>query len=131
MDDGMMNWATPLLVLPGVGLLVMSTGVRFARLHDEMHHHLHNRPGHPNLVGRLLVRARLFRNALLALYGSACLLALAGLASGLELPFALASGLSGLGVGCLIVGCLLLMRETMVSLEVLHAEAEHMGHHED
>ena len=31
-------WLSPLLLLPGAGLLIMSTSQRFNRLHDEIHH---------------------------------------------------------------------------------------------
>ncbi|MFQ5529602.1 MAG: hypothetical protein ACE5FP_04570 [Gemmatimonadota bacterium] len=30
-------WITPLLLMPGVGLLILSTAVRYNRLHDEVH----------------------------------------------------------------------------------------------
>ena len=123
MDPTVITWATPLLVLPGVGLLVMSTSARYARLHDELHHHIHQMQCSPATLQRLLLRAELFRNALLSLYGACCLLALAGLAGGLELPLVVSSLLLGAGVLALVVGSLLLMRETTVSLDVIRAEA--------
>lgn len=124
----MLNWATPLLVLPGVGLLVMSTSARFARLHDELHHHLHMKMCSPHTVERLMLRARLFRSTLLALYGAVAFLALSGLAGGVEAPVALSSTLLGFGVTLLVVASGLLMRETTLTLEVIEEEARHMEH---
>ncbi|MEN0063154.1 MAG: DUF2721 domain-containing protein [Myxococcota bacterium] len=118
----MISWATPLLVLPGVGLLVMSTSARFARLHDELHHHMHVLNCSPETLERLLLRGRLFRNTLLALYGAAALLATSGLAGGLSLPEALSSALLGLGVSLMVVASLTLMRETTISLDIIEAE---------
>ncbi len=118
----MISWATPLLVLPGVGLLVMSTSVRFARLHDELHRHLHDMQCAPRTVERLLLRGRLFRNALMSLYGAVALLAIAGLAGGVEAPEAVSSSLLAAGVFLLVVAAGFLMRETTISLEVIEQE---------
>lgn len=125
----MITWATPLLVLPGVGLLVMSTSARYARLHDELHHHIHQMRCSPQVMKRLLLRGHLFQYALVVLYGACSLLALSGLAGGLELPLAVSSTLLGLGVLALVVATVLLMRETMVSFEVIKAEAAELEGH--
>ncbi len=119
----MNEWATPLLVLPGVGLLVMSTSLRYARLHDELHHHLEMRHVGTRTVERLLLRGVLFQYALLALYGACALLALSGLAGGLAAGPWVSGSLLGLGVSSLVVATGLLMRETTVSLDVIRAES--------
>lgn len=118
----MISWVTPLLVLPGVGLLVMSTSMRFARLHDELHHRIEQMDCDARTLDRLLLRARLFRNALLALYGAVALLAMAGLAGGVEAPTWASSTLLVAGVVSLVVASLLLMRETTISLDVIESE---------
>jgi len=119
----MISWVTPLLVLPGVGLLVMSTSARFARLHDELHHHIEQMDCDAGTLDRLLLRARLFRSALLALYGAVALLAMAGLSGGVEAPSWASSTLLVGGVVALVVASLLLMRETTISLDVIESEA--------
>lgn len=126
----MISWATPLLVLPGVGLLVMSTSTRFARLHDELHHHLHAMACSSRTVERLILRARLFRNTLLALYAAVSFLSMSGLAGGIEAPVALSSTLLGLGVMLLVVASFLLMRETTISLEVIEHEVDQIPTHQ-
>ncbi|MEM6926161.1 MAG: DUF2721 domain-containing protein [Myxococcota bacterium] len=118
----MISWATPLLVLPGVGLMVMSTSARFARLHDELHHHIHQMGCDDRTVERLLLRGRLFRNALLALYGAVAMLSLAGLAGGMEMPEWVSTALLATGVTLLVVASGTLMRETTLSLEVIEHE---------
>ncbi len=117
-----MSWAAPLLVLPGVALLVLSTSARYMRAHDELHA-LAERAGSVSqvILVRLLQRGRLFRNALVALYVAAVLLALAGLAGGAGLS-SIAAGLSGGGILALVVGCVLLVREAVLSFHVLEAE---------
>ncbi|MEO0599897.1 MAG: DUF2721 domain-containing protein [Myxococcota bacterium] len=122
----MISWATPLLVLPGVGLMVMSTSARFARLHDELHHHIHRMGCDDRTVERLLLRGRLFRNALLSLYAAVAMLALAGLAGGMEMPESVSTSLLATGVTLLVVASGLLMRETTLSLEVIEHEVHQL-----
>lgn len=75
MDD--LGVVTPLVLLPGVALLVISTSTRYAQLHEEFHRLLvSTEPTTVDLARHLLARARLFRNALIALYTSVCLFAL-------------------------------------------------------
>lgn len=107
--------------------MVMSTSARYARLHDELHHHIGAARCTPATLERLMLRARLFRSALLALYGACSLLALSGLAGGLGMPAQLSSSLLGVGVLCLVLATLLLMRETTVSLDVIKSEIERYG----
>ena len=62
-------WLIPILLLPGVALLVMSTATRFGQIHSELHHLLEvNDPVTPPFWQHLSQRAMLFRNALVSLY---------------------------------------------------------------
>ena len=65
-------WIAPLLLLPGVGLLVLSTSTRFGQLHDELHMHI--KESNQAALAHLRRRARLFRDALISLYISVALL---------------------------------------------------------
>ena len=74
-------WVMPLLLLPGVALMVLSTATRFGQVHDEIHRLMgEDRTMHPRLAKRLFRRARMFRQALVALYGSVCFFSLGSLA---------------------------------------------------
>ena len=67
--DAEVVWLAPLLILPGIGLLIMSTSTRYSTLHDQIHHWLDG--GHDIAVidqAHLVTRATHFRNALVALY---------------------------------------------------------------
>ncbi len=70
-------WAAPLLLIPGVGLLVLSTSARFGQLHQELHRQLSE--GHPGAVKHLCRRARLLHSALVSLYVSIAVLAISSL----------------------------------------------------
>ena len=62
-------WLIPILLLPGVALLVMSTAVRFGQIHDELHHMLEIDEAVTLVFWQHLSRrTMLFRNALVSLY---------------------------------------------------------------
>jgi hypothetical protein len=122
-------WVTPLLLLPGVALLVVSTANRFSTLHDEMHHWLgHDGPIDRRLVASLAGRGRRIRNALLALYSAIGLLALGGLVGGslslldvsAEVPV---TALTALGILLTCFAAVQLISETRLLLRVLELHA--------
>ncbi|MEM6990833.1 MAG: DUF2721 domain-containing protein [Myxococcota bacterium] len=120
-------WITPLALLPGVALLVMSTAIRFGQVHNELHLHLSAEAGaHHDPPDDLLQRAAMFRNALVALYASIALLAIAGLVGGMATLWmaravapvlALTSG----AVACLAYAAVTLIRESSLLMRVIEA----------
>ena len=128
-----MNWAAPLLVLPGVGLLIMSTSARYIRLHDE----LHDVAEHGEMLRNLkflLRRARLFRNALVCAYVSVMLLVLSGLVLGGSAALETSSHpvevvgnvFAFVGVAVLLASSAFLVLEATLSFDVLEADAKHL-----
>jgi hypothetical protein len=76
-------WLTPLILLPGVALLVGSTSARFGQVHTEFHHLVNHPDAHAKIVSRnLLARSKLFRDALAGLYISVGLFSLRSLLGG-------------------------------------------------
>ncbi|MHC4080354.1 MAG: DUF2721 domain-containing protein [Planctomycetota bacterium] len=70
-------WLTPLILLPGVALLIMSTSARFGQIHAEFHHLLDHTDAHAEILSRhLVLRSALYRNALISLHASVGLFAL-------------------------------------------------------
>lgn len=126
------TWVVPLLLLPGVGLLLMSTSVRYGQIHTEVHHllemehsitswfkwHLHN-------------RAMLFRNALVALYIAAGQFATGGLigavmdvVSGPVASYIAVSIFTTIGIICLVFAIIELIRESRLSLRVIESHLD-------
>ena len=77
MMDSTGLWAAPLLLIPGVGLLLISTSARFGQLHQELLRQL--REGHSRSVRLLCQRARLIHSAMVSLYVSIAVLAVSSL----------------------------------------------------
>jgi len=77
-------WLSSLLLLPGVAMLILSTSFRLNRLHDEVHHQTEQQHSpSKEIIDHLLMRARYFRNALVLLYTSISIFAVAGIIGGL------------------------------------------------
>ncbi len=123
------SWATPLLILPGVGLLLVSTAARYDAVHAEIHALLGEGTAQASSCAQhTLRRARLFRDAMFSLYGAAVALGAAGLIGGVGAW--LGAGvhwsswtLSLAGVASFVFAALQLMRESAVSLGVVRTHA--------
>ena len=71
-------WLSPLLLLPGAAMLILSTSIRLNRLHDEVHHQTEQQHSpSKEIIDHLLMRAKYFRNALVLLYSSISIFAVA------------------------------------------------------
>lgn len=132
--DQATSWLAPLLLLPGVALMLVSTAARSGQVHDELHHWLTHDPRvklPAGVVEHMRQRSRLFRTALLCLYLTVCLLALGGVlglvtGSAPDLSVALIAIFSGVGILTLIAAAASLARETLLSLEVIEAHLEEL-----
>jgi hypothetical protein len=125
-------WLTPLILLPGVALLIVSTSSRFSQLQGEIHRLLDHPDAHAKILSRhLLMRSGLFRDALVALYGSVGLFAFGSLLGGvvnLWRPESLwvVGGATMIGIGCIVYAAVQLMREASVCLRVVADHIEQL-----
>jgi hypothetical protein len=110
----------PLLLLPGVGQIILSTTTRYGQLHEEIHRLV----SMPEMAAEkhLWARSRRLRDALMGLYLCVCIFALTSL-SGVTLEvLGLSSrwpivALTSLGCLCLLYAAYQLVRESFLSLE--------------
>ena len=70
-------WAAPLLLIPGLGLLVLSTAARFGQLHEELHRQQKERDS--RAIQYLSRRAHLLHSALVSFHVSIAVLAFSSL----------------------------------------------------
>lgn len=70
-------WAAPLLLIPAVGLLVLSTSARFGQVHEEFRRRQDQQDF--DMLIHLCKRASLIHSALVSFYTSVAILALASL----------------------------------------------------
>ncbi|HVA54578.1 MAG TPA: DUF2721 domain-containing protein [Gammaproteobacteria bacterium] len=121
-------WFAPLLILPGVALLILSTATRYTLIHAEVHNALdqYKSEDTKSMLHILLVRCVRFRNALVALYVSAGLLAAASFFGGALTRWPVLGDdmmlyLSGAGIVCLIYALYQLIHESLRSLHVIRS----------
>ena len=131
------SWVTPLLILPAVGLLLVSTSARYEAIHTEIHHLLDDSSDEaPGCAAHVLQRARILRVAMLSLYTSASLLSASGLLAALTVWLTDAVhwtswALLVAGVSCVVVSAVALTREAAVSLSVIEAHAHEIRSRSD
>lgn len=119
------SWILPLVLLPGVALLITSTSTRFGQIHNELHHIVENQNAiSATFRHHLLRRATFFRNALVLLYVSVAVFAVGSIAG------AIADAMLGsadwmvitftcVGILSLVVAAVELIRESILSLRVI------------
>lgn len=122
-------WLTPIILLPGVALLTVSTAHRFGQIQAEFHRLLDHTDSHAQIVTRSLIRrARLYRDALASLYASIGLFALGSLLGGvvnLWRPQSLwvVGGLTIVGIAAIVYSAVQLFRESLLSLHVVREQS--------
>ncbi len=118
-------WLTPLVLLPGVALLTVSTASRFGQVQSEFHRLLDHPDSHAKILARSLVtRARLYRDALASLYAAIGFFALGSLLGGvinLWQPESLwlVGGLTIAGIASIVFAAVQLLRESLLSLQLV------------
>ena len=120
-------WAAPLLLIPAVGLLVLSTSARFGQLHEEFLRHHGEGPSHA--VKHLCQRAHLIHIALVSFYVSVAVLALSSLLGTLagrwfESMLWIPHAMTFLGVGMILFAAIQLIRESKLLMTVTLDNAE-------
>ena len=119
-------WAAPLLLIPAVGLLVLSTSARFGQLHEEFRRHKdeHESPA----LEHLCRRASLIHSALVSFYTSVAVLALASLLGTLSDRWFktltwIPQVMTFLGVVLILFSAIQLIRESRLLLTVILDDA--------
>ena len=124
------SWVTPLLLLPGVGLLLVSTSARFEAVHSEIHQLLDEHSSQvADCAAHVVRRARLLCLAMCGLYVAASALALSGLLAAvtvwhLESVHWVAWLFLAIGVASVLIASLTLTRESTFSLSIVKAHAQ-------
>lgn len=120
-------WLMPLILLPGVALLIVSTSSRYYAVHDEIHRLMNEtRQIRDAAMAHEMNRAKRFRNALVSLYMSVALFSMGSLLGGLthDWPFiskTVVAVLTVTGVTCLVYASIELIRESRHSLYVIES----------
>lgn len=119
-------WLTPVTLLPGVALLLISTVARSGQIEMEVQRMM-DKKNDTSLIDSVLNRSTLVRNAIVSLYISIAIFALASLLGGLaviganwtELALWIVVSLTGIGILVLFAGTYYLIRESTIRHEMV------------
>lgn len=126
------SWLTPLLLIPGIAILIASTATRYSEVHAEIHRLLHETSGAAKACAQHeLKRSRCFRNALFCLYLSVGFFTLACLVGGILHTWSRASTIVEViltipGVLCALYAALQLAKEALISSETIQGHVEEL-----
>lgn len=130
-------WITPLLMLPGIATLIISTAARYSTLHAEIHRVL-DMQGESQLLSttHLMTRALHFRNALVAQYVSVFLLVSASLIGALFEVTQMKGDMwvlivLSVGVAVIAYSTFELIRESRFSLDVIRSHIDQIEREQD
>ena len=118
-------WSALAMLIPGPGLLILSTSTRYGQVDSEFHGNLVYPHFTPKLTQHLISRAMLFCNALVGLYVSVAAFSLASLFGSIIIIWSkkaytlVLSILCFFGIMALVYSTFTLIRESFSSLEVL------------
>ena len=124
------SWIAPLLLIPGVGLLLVSTSARYDALHTEIHQLLHDTSkAAQGCAEHVVTRAKILQTAMFCLYITIMLLSGAGLLGALadwrygslgQLAWLLMAS----AVFFVFLASLALIRESIISLRIISGHAK-------
>lgn len=125
-------WLTPLVLLPGVALLIQSTSQRLAQIHDEFHHLIDHIDARARIDSRKLVeRSSYYRRALVSLYTAVVLFSVGSFLGGLLHMITTAAiwvvgGLTLVGIGFLTYAALQMVREAFLADSQIEALSQRL-----
>ena len=119
----MEKWYLPITILPGVGLLIMSTSNLLNALSAELTHLIkEDRECMYTIIEQKITQLGLLNLALVAFYLSAASLVMAGLSGRLQLSPTLITWLMVLGIGSILGALALLTQYSLRAVRIKKAQ---------
>ncbi|OEK06257.1 DUF2721 domain-containing protein [Roseivirga misakiensis] len=120
------NWVIPLTLLPGIGMMIMSTSNLATAISTEINNLLERQDCKPELIQKKISQMSLLNVAMVCLYISAAVFAVAGLIEGIfELRTEMHDGtlhqlLLVVGIAALVIASLLLITFSIRAVRIKH-----------
>jgi hypothetical protein len=108
----MENWYLPITIVPGIGLLILSTSNLMVTLSNELSVLINEQSKDDSIIHRKLAQLKNLNRAMVFFYISVACLAIAGLIGGLQIKVIenSASYISVLGIIIMLLGLLTLIK---------------------
>jgi len=110
----MENWYLPITIIPGIGLLILSTSNLMVALSNEINSLLNEGSQSETIIGRKLSQLKLLTTTMVLFYIAISCLVIAGLLGGISQNFDITLGVSlyafMIGIVILLIGLFSLIR---------------------
>jgi len=108
----MNNWYLPITIIPGIGLLILSTSNLIVTLSNELSGFIKDQPEEENIISRKLTQLKTLNRAMVLLYLTVGCLVTAGLIGSLHLGYLKnwATYITILGILIMLLGILFLIK---------------------
>lgn len=126
----MENWYVPITIVPGIGLLLMSTSNLLLGLSNEIKGLIVEQANYHSLLERKLKQLKLLNYAMVFLYVSVAFFVISGLIAGLYQSTHVMSGqlplyFSGVGIISALVGIVLLIIYSFRAIRIKQDQFKH------
>jgi len=110
----MENWYIPITIIPGIGLLILSTSNLMVTLSSEINILIHNDDENEAIINRKLIQLKLLNRAMVLFYIAISCLVVAALIGGISVQFGVETTLTLyviiLGISILLLGLFWLIK---------------------
>ena len=116
----MQNWYLPITIVPGIGLLILSTSNLMITLSNEIDSLIKEQNISKSIISRKLTQLKTLNRAMVLLYTAIACLAIAGVIGGLQIE-AIKNGLtyaSILGILILLIGIIFLIKYSFKAVSI-------------
>ena len=116
----MENWYLPITIVPGIGLLILSTSNLMVTLTNELSGFIKEQSKDASIILRKLAQLKTLNRAMVFFYIAVACLAIAGLIGGLELSAVKNSAtyISVIGIVIMILGLLSLIKYSYKAVNI-------------
>ncbi len=116
----MENWYLPITLVPGIGLLILSTSNLMVTLTNELSGFIKEQSKDESIISRKLIQLKSLNRTMVLFYIAVACLAIAGLMGGLQLSFLKDSAtyISVTGIVIMILGLLSLIKYSYKAVSI-------------
>lgn len=116
----MTNWFLPITIVPGIGLLILSTSNLMITLSNEINTLIKNHTINDTIISRKLTQLKTLNRAMVFFYTAVACLAIAGVINGLRIDFIKNSHtyISILGIVIMLSGIISLIKYSYKAVSI-------------
>jgi len=114
------NWYLPITIVPGIGLLILSTSNLMVTLSNELDGFIKKQSQDESIISRKLIQLKTLNRVMVFFYIAVAFMAIAGLVGGLQLKIInnTATYISIIGIVFMLLGLFLLIKYSYKAVDI-------------